>query len=42
VAILELPEASFQPSALSLQPGSSIDRSELILSDLPHPLGTKC
>ncbi|SPE45715.1 hypothetical protein SBA7_950031 [Candidatus Sulfotelmatobacter sp. SbA7] len=37
VAILELPEPSFQPSALNIQPSGSIDPSELILSDVPAP-----
>jgi len=38
VAILELPaESSFQPTAVSIQPGGSIDASELILSDVPAP-----
>jgi hypothetical protein len=38
VAILELPaEPSFQPTAVSIQPGGSIDASELILSDVPAP-----
>jgi hypothetical protein len=40
VAILELPEPSFQPSALSIQPGGSVDPYELILSDMPPPLET--
>ncbi|MGO9649105.1 MAG: hypothetical protein ACLPOO_13730 [Terriglobales bacterium] len=37
VAILELPEPGFQPSALNIQPSGSIDPSELILSDVPAP-----
>lgn len=40
VAIVELPETSFQPSALSIQPSHSIDPHELILSDMPAPLET--
>jgi hypothetical protein len=35
-----LPEPTFQPSALSIQPSQSIDPHELILSDLPPPLET--
>jgi len=37
VAILELPEPSFQPSAPTIQPGGSVDPYELILSDVPAP-----
>jgi hypothetical protein len=38
VAILELlAEPSFQPIAVSVQPSGSVDRSELILSDVPAP-----
>ena len=40
VAIVELPEVSFQPSAVSFQPSGSIDPYELILSDLPPPVET--
>jgi hypothetical protein len=40
VAILELPEASTQPSAVSFQPRGGIDPYELILSDLPPPVET--
>jgi hypothetical protein len=40
VAILELPEVSSQPSAVSFQPSGSIDPYELILSDLPRPVET--
>lgn len=41
VAILELPaEPSFQSSAPSIQPSSTIDPYELILSDMPPPVET--
>jgi len=40
VAILEMPEPSFQPSALSVQPGGRVDPYELILSDMPPRVET--